>query len=89
MYTSSALGAMPPSFMQMFVNYSYYIDSLLKEINVTLNLKHDTHQHTYICLYRAHMYMYINLIHSIHVHTHTDTHTHTHTQIHVHRHTFM
>ena len=36
--TSSALGAMPPSFKQMFVNYSYCIDRLLKEINVTLNL---------------------------------------------------
>ena len=36
--TSSALGAMPPSSMQTFVNYSYCIDHLLKEINVTLNL---------------------------------------------------
>ena len=37
--TSSALGAMPPSFKQMLVNYSYCIDRLyLKEINVTLNL---------------------------------------------------
>ena len=36
--TSSALGAMPPSSIQTFVNYSYCIDHLLKEINVTLNL---------------------------------------------------
>ena len=36
--TSSALGAMPPSSIQTLVNYSYCIDHLLKEINVTLNL---------------------------------------------------
>ena len=36
--TSSALGAMPPSSMQTFVNYSYCIDHLLKEINLTLKL---------------------------------------------------
>ena len=36
--TSSALGAMPPSSIQTFVNYSYCIDHLLKEINVTLLL---------------------------------------------------
>ena len=28
---------MPPSSIQTFVNYSYCIDHLLKEINVTLN----------------------------------------------------
>ena len=37
--TSSALGAMPPSSIQTFVNYSYCIDHLLKEINVTLNFE--------------------------------------------------
>ena len=38
LWQSSALGAMPPSSIQTFVNYSYCIDHLLKEINVTLNL---------------------------------------------------
>ena len=37
--TSSALYTMPPSSMQTFVNYSYCIDHLLKEINVTLNFE--------------------------------------------------
>ena len=32
---------MPPSSIQTFVNYSYCIDHLLKEINVTLNFEHN------------------------------------------------